>query len=120
MAFPRLLRFPSGSFSGLLRRQPGLRQGRDLGQRTSKLVVIDDGGLGFGDRMDARQGEMSQLAGQDTDQVAGEDCPSFGTGFEVGVGVGGDGVGLTDSRAGGAYRVLRLSQVRLSRVDRVS
>ena len=34
--------------------------------------------------------------------------------------IGGDGVGLTDSGAGDVCRVLRLSQVRLSRVDRVS
>src|ERR1700728_4207887 len=70
--------------------------------------------------MDARQGEISQLARQDTGQVAGENRPSFGPGPEVGLGVGGDGVGLTDGSARGFYPVVRLSQVRLSRVDRMS
>ena len=52
--------------------------------------------------------------------MAGKNSLSFGTGSEVGVGVGSDGVGLTDSSARGVYPALRLSQVRLSRVDRVS
>src|ERR1700689_3691094 len=100
MALPRLLRFATGSFRGPRPRQPGLRQGSDLGERKSKLVVID-GGRGVGARADTRQREISQLAGQNTNQVAEENRPSFGTSSEVGVGVGGDGVGLTDSSARG-------------------